>query len=119
MKYHHIVIMAGGIGSRFWPMSTPTYPKQFIDVMGGRQIADSAYGKPLRRYLSARELLGGDLGSLQGHRTETASGHPGTAHPDGTGGPEHGSLHRLRQLENPAAGCGGEHRGDAFGRPGD
>ena len=30
----HIVIMAGGIGSRFWPMSTPQYPKQFIDVMG-------------------------------------------------------------------------------------
>ena len=31
---NHIVIMAGGIGSRFWPMSTPQYPKQFIDVMG-------------------------------------------------------------------------------------
>lgn len=30
----HIIIMAGGIGSRFWPMSTPEYPKQFIDVMG-------------------------------------------------------------------------------------
>lgn len=29
-----IVIMAGGIGSRFWPMSTPEYPKQFIDVLG-------------------------------------------------------------------------------------
>lgn len=26
--------MAGGIGSRFWPMSTPEFPKQFIDVMG-------------------------------------------------------------------------------------
>ena len=31
---NHIVIMAGGIGSRFWSMSTPEYPKQFIDVMG-------------------------------------------------------------------------------------
>ena len=30
----HIVIMAGGVGSRFWPMSTPDYPKQFIDIMG-------------------------------------------------------------------------------------
>ena len=30
----HVVIMAGGIGSRFWPMSTPECPKQFIDVMG-------------------------------------------------------------------------------------
>ena len=33
-KERHIVIMAGGIGSRFWPMSTPEYPKQFVDVMG-------------------------------------------------------------------------------------
>lgn len=30
----HIVIMAGGVGSRFWPMSTPEYPKQFVDVLG-------------------------------------------------------------------------------------
>ena len=30
----HVVIMAGGVGSRFWPMSTPEHPKQFIDVMG-------------------------------------------------------------------------------------
>ena len=31
---NHIVIMAGGVGSRFWPMSTPEYPKQFVDVLG-------------------------------------------------------------------------------------
>lgn len=31
---NHVVIMAGGIGSRFWPMSTPDCPKQFIDVLG-------------------------------------------------------------------------------------
>ena len=36
---NHVVIMAGGIGSRFWPMSTPQCPKQFIDVMGcGRTL---------------------------------------------------------------------------------
>ena len=29
--------MAGGIGSRFWPMSTPELPKQFVDVMGRGQ----------------------------------------------------------------------------------
>ena len=33
----HVVIMAGGIGSRFWPMSTPDLPKQFVDVMGRGQ----------------------------------------------------------------------------------
>ena len=28
------VIMAGGIGSRFWPMSRTSHPKQFIDILG-------------------------------------------------------------------------------------
>ena len=31
---NHLVIMAGGVGSRFWPMSTQDRPKQFIDVLG-------------------------------------------------------------------------------------
>lgn len=35
----HVVIMAGGIGSRFWPISTPEKPKQFIDILGcGRSL---------------------------------------------------------------------------------
>ena len=39
MDNNHIVIMAGGIGSRFWPLSTPEYPKQFIDILGcGRTL---------------------------------------------------------------------------------
>ena len=29
--------MAGGIGSRFWPLSTPELPKQFVDIMGTGQ----------------------------------------------------------------------------------
>ena len=36
---NHLVIMAGGSGSRFWPMSTPEKPKQFVDVLGiGRTL---------------------------------------------------------------------------------
>lgn len=36
---NHLVIMAGGVGSRFWPMSTEEAPKQFIDVLGvGRSL---------------------------------------------------------------------------------
>ncbi len=39
MENNHIIIMAGGVGSRFWPMSTPDNPKQFIDVLGcGRTL---------------------------------------------------------------------------------
>ena len=38
-KNNHLVIMAGGVGSRFWPMSTAEKPKQFIDVLGvGRTL---------------------------------------------------------------------------------
>lgn len=31
---NHLVIMAGGSGSRFWPLSTEEMPKQFVDVLG-------------------------------------------------------------------------------------
>ncbi len=33
-KNHYCVIMAGGIGSRFWPCSRKGLPKQFLDIMG-------------------------------------------------------------------------------------
>lgn len=39
LSNNHLVIMAGGVGSRFWPLSTPNFPKQFIDVLGcGRTL---------------------------------------------------------------------------------
>ena len=33
-KNYYCVIMAGGIGSRFWPISTTKFPKQFHDILG-------------------------------------------------------------------------------------
>ena len=33
-KHHYVAIMAGGIGSRFWPMSRTSLPKQFLDILG-------------------------------------------------------------------------------------
>ena len=30
----YVAIMAGGIGSRFWPLSRVNYPKQFLDILG-------------------------------------------------------------------------------------
>lgn len=34
-----VIVMAGGLGSRFWPVSSTDSPKQFIDVMGaGRSM---------------------------------------------------------------------------------
>ncbi|RYY39748.1 MAG: mannose-1-phosphate guanylyltransferase [Chitinophagaceae bacterium] len=35
----YVAIMAGGIGSRFWPVSRTDYPKQFLDILGaGRTL---------------------------------------------------------------------------------
>lgn len=43
---NHLVIMAGGVGSRFWPMSTVERPKQFIDVLGvGRTLIQLTYDR--------------------------------------------------------------------------
>lgn len=43
---NHLVIMAGGVGSRFWPMSTVEKPKQFIDVIGvGRTLIQMTYDR--------------------------------------------------------------------------
>ncbi len=33
-KNNYCVIMAGGVGARFWPMSKTNHPKQFIDILG-------------------------------------------------------------------------------------
>lgn len=42
----YCVIMAGGIGTRFWPLSTHKTPKQFIDVLGiGRTFIQMTYDR--------------------------------------------------------------------------
>ncbi len=46
---NYVAIMAGGIGSRFWPMSTSDYPKQFLDILDtGQTLLQATY----ERYLS-------------------------------------------------------------------
>lgn len=41
--------MAGGIGSRFWPMSRNTLPKQFLDIMGtGKTLIRQTYERFLK-----------------------------------------------------------------------
>ncbi len=43
------VIMAGGIGSRFWPMSRTNNPKQFLDILGtGKTLIQQTYERMLR-----------------------------------------------------------------------
>lgn len=40
----YVAIMAGGIGSRFWPLSRVNYPKQFLDILGtGRTLVQQTF----------------------------------------------------------------------------
>ena len=50
MKNHdYCLILAGGIGSRLWPMSRKSYPKQFIDIFGtGRTLLQDTYDRYAR-----------------------------------------------------------------------
>ena len=46
MTNNYCVILAGGIGSRFWPFSRETYPKQFLDFFGtGRSLLQITYDR--------------------------------------------------------------------------
>lgn len=48
-KHHYIAIMAGGIGSRFWPMSRTNFPKQFLDVLGtGKTLIQQTYDRYIK-----------------------------------------------------------------------
>src|SRR5438270_11192316 len=38
MKHLHAVILAGGSGTRLWPLSTPGFPKQFLPLPGGKTM---------------------------------------------------------------------------------
>ena len=50
---NYCVIMAGGIGSRFWPMSRTTFPKQFIDILGtGQTLIQQTFERLLKIYLA-------------------------------------------------------------------
>lgn len=45
-QHYYVAIMAGGIGSRFWPMSRAGYPKQFLDILNtGKTLIQSTYDR--------------------------------------------------------------------------
>jgi mannose-1-phosphate guanylyltransferase len=48
-KDYYAIIMAGGIGSRFWPISRTSHPKQFIDILGtGKTLIQNTYERFLK-----------------------------------------------------------------------
>ena len=56
-KNNYAVIMAGGVGSRFWPMSKSSFPKQFLDILGtGETLIQQTFSR-LERICPTENIL--------------------------------------------------------------
>ncbi len=56
-KHYYAVIMAGGVGSRFWPVSTEENPKQFHDMLGiGESLIQNTFSR-LRKIIPKENIL--------------------------------------------------------------
>ena len=54
---NYCVIMAGGVGSRFWPMSRTVRPKQFLDILGtGQTLLQHTFNR-FRRIIPAENIM--------------------------------------------------------------
>ena len=56
-KNNYAVIMAGGIGSRFWPMSKASLPKQFLDILGTGETLIQQTFRRLQKICPAENIL--------------------------------------------------------------
>jgi mannose-1-phosphate guanylyltransferase len=58
IENRYCVIMAGGVGGRFWPISTSKFPKQFQDILGvGRTMIQQTYTGSAKLFLLKIFLL--------------------------------------------------------------
>jgi mannose-1-phosphate guanylyltransferase len=56
-KNYYAIIMAGGVGSRFWPVSTADFPKQFHDMLGsGETLIQKTFSR-LSKLVPADNIL--------------------------------------------------------------
>lgn len=56
-KNYYAVLMAGGVGSRFWPVSTEMFPKQFHDMLGtGDTLLQKTFSR-LAKLIPAENIL--------------------------------------------------------------
>ena len=54
---YYAVIMAGGVGSRFWPLSTKKFPKQFHDMLGTGESLLQITFKRLSKIIPQKNIL--------------------------------------------------------------
>lgn len=56
-KNYYAIVMAGGVGSRFWPVSTTEFPKQFHDMLGsGETLIQKTFSR-LAKLIPAENIL--------------------------------------------------------------
>ncbi|MFY7742394.1 MAG: mannose-1-phosphate guanylyltransferase [Flavobacterium sp.] len=56
-KNYYAIVMAGGVGSRFWPVSTTDFPKQFHDMLGsGETLIQKTFSR-LSKLIPAENIL--------------------------------------------------------------
>lgn len=56
-KNYYAILMAGGVGSRFWPVSTAEFPKQFHDMLGtGETLIQKTFSR-LSKLIPAENIL--------------------------------------------------------------
>ena len=93
----YCVIMAGGAGTRFWPISRSGRPKQFLDILGtGKTFIRSTFER-FAEFVPAE------------NRTATDTGR--------TARPQHRTLHRLRRFPAEGHRPGLHHDSHAVGPP--
>jgi mannose-1-phosphate guanylyltransferase len=56
-RNYYVAIMAGGIGSRFWPVSRTNYPKQFLDILGSGQTLIQATFERFAAFIPAENIF--------------------------------------------------------------
>ena len=60
-KNYYAILMAGGVGSRFWPVSTQEFPKQFHDMLGSGETLIQKTFHRLESFLVFNKMLESSL----------------------------------------------------------
>ena len=68
----HVVVLAGGVGTRLWPVSRRSQPKQFQALLSERTMLEETYARVLP--LTSPDRVGGHRRGIRGIGSLAASG---------------------------------------------
>lgn len=61
------VVLTGGVGSRLWPLSRKTLPKQYLDIFDGQSLFEKTVARNL--YISDKTII---VGNIENHKMSNA-----------------------------------------------